>query len=91
MKSRLSPHFIKALDTQVSLLPSQQDFQLILKKSPLRPDNLRQCVHEMVLSFSQEFEVHFPALNSTLLLFKHMKDLALPRKHIFLSGRMCRD
>lgn len=80
MKDRLPPHFIKALDSQVSFLSCREVFGLIYKQTLLKPDDLRQCIHNLVLIYDQEFDVRFPALNSTLLLFRHVKDLALPRE-----------
>ncbi len=56
-------------------------------KSPLEPDHLRKAIHNLSLFYRHHFELVFPPLNAPLLLYKHMRDLAVPSKRqaAFLS------
>ncbi|KAL9627709.1 MAG: hypothetical protein Q9204_006384, partial [Flavoplaca sp. TL-2023a] len=61
-KDRLPATYLMALDT----------------KSTLEADDLRRTIHELSLFHHQHFDMAFPALNHTLVLFKHVRCLALP-------------
>lgn len=62
MKKRLPAEYVKALDTT----------------SPLAFDHLRRAIHQTCLLCQHHFKLELPPLNSPLLLYKHVKDLALP-------------
>ncbi|KAL9058873.1 MAG: hypothetical protein Q9206_001727 [Seirophora lacunosa] len=62
MREKLPARYLAALDTQ----------------SILEPDDLRKTVHELSLLYSDPIGLTLPALNYPLLLFKHIRDLALP-------------
>lgn len=58
-------------------LPSE--FLLVLDTtSALEPDQLGKAVHNLGLFYRHHFAISLPPLNAPLLLFKHIKDLALP-------------
>ncbi|KAL8911200.1 MAG: hypothetical protein Q9171_003606 [Xanthocarpia ochracea] len=61
-RERLPPLYLNALDTT----------------SILRADDLRKTVHELSLFYSQKFKMNFPVLNHPLVLFRHVRSLALP-------------
>lgn len=62
MKRRLPAEYVKALDTT----------------SPLAFDHLRQAIHQTCLLCQHHFKLELPPLNTPLLLYRHVKDLALP-------------
>ncbi|KAI4144159.1 MAG: hypothetical protein LQ341_002715 [Variospora aurantia] len=62
MREKLPARYLAALDSQ----------------SILEPDDLRKTVHELSLFYSDPIGLTLPALNYPLLLFKHIRDLALP-------------
>ena len=62
MKKRLPAEYVKALDTT----------------SPLAFDHLRRAIHQTCLLFQHHFKLDMPPLNTPLLLYKHVNDLALP-------------
>jgi RNA polymerase I-specific transcription initiation factor RRN7 len=49
-------------------------------RSQLKGSSIYNSVLEMVEFYNLQFEMVFPALNSPLLIYKHMKDLGLPSK-----------
>ena len=49
-------------------------------REPLKGEALHKAVSKLIQFYHLEFEMIFPALNFPLLLFKHMRNLALPRK-----------
>ena len=66
MKKRLPAEFMLALDTAF----------------PLKRDQLRKAIHNICLLYQKHFQLEFPTLNMPLLLYRHVRDLALP-VHIF--------
>ncbi|KAI9880099.1 MAG: Pol I core factor CF [Pleopsidium flavum] len=62
MREKLPGHYLGALDT----------------RSVLKSDHLHNSVVELVLIYNREFGMSFPALNHPLLLFKYIKELAIP-------------
>ncbi|KAL8774009.1 MAG: hypothetical protein Q9194_004160 [Teloschistes cf. exilis] len=44
----------------------------------LKADDIRKTVQELTVLYNHHFQVTLPALNHPLLLFKHIRDLALP-------------
>jgi RNA polymerase I-specific transcription initiation factor RRN7 len=52
-------------------------------RAPLKGVSIYSAVMELVEFYHLHFEMIFPPLNSPLLLFKHMKELALPSKLCF--------
>ncbi|KAH0538054.1 hypothetical protein FGG08_005316 [Glutinoglossum americanum] len=60
-----------------SRLPAQ-GFGALDTRSVLKPDQLQRAVRELVLYYHREFGILFPAINSPLLSFKYIRDLALP-------------
>ncbi|KAI4117473.1 MAG: hypothetical protein LQ345_002287 [Seirophora villosa] len=70
MREKLPARYLAALDTQ----------------SILEPDDLRKTVHELSLLYSDPIGLILPALNYPLLLFKHIRDLALPL-HLYPAVR----
>lgn len=62
MKQRLPAQYLRALDTT----------------SPLEPDNLRKTIHNLSLFYTYHFELVFPPLNFSLLLYKQIRNLSLP-------------
>ncbi|KAI4202247.1 MAG: hypothetical protein LQ350_002631 [Teloschistes chrysophthalmus] len=62
MKDKLPATYLVALDTQAIL----------------KPDDIRKTVHELAVLYNHHFQVTLPILNHPLLLFKHIRDLALP-------------
>lgn len=60
-------------------LPSQ--FHAALEtRAILKGANLHGAVLEMVEFYNNYLDMVFPPLNVPLLLYKHVRDLALPRK-----------
>lgn len=49
-------------------------------RAPLKEATLYGTVLELVDFYHAQFEMIFPPLNSSLLLFKHVRDLGLPSK-----------
>ena len=81
MKQKLPAEYLKALDTTVRPLDLCPIFnQLTLSKSPLEPDHLRKAIHSLSLFYRHHFELVLPPLNTPLLLYKHIRDLAIPGK-----------
>jgi len=66
MRSRLPAHFHYALEIH----------------APLKGSAIYSSVTELVEFYHLHFEMVFPALNTPLLLIKHMKDLGLPSKSL---------
>ncbi|KAL9581434.1 MAG: hypothetical protein Q9212_003898 [Teloschistes hypoglaucus] len=62
MKDKLPATYLAALDTQAIL----------------KADDIRKTVHELTVLYNHHFQVTLPVLNHPLLLFKHIRDLALP-------------
>lgn len=62
MKLHLPSHFHAALEI----------------RSVLKGSDLHGAVLEHIEFYNLHFEMVFPALNSPLLIFKHVRDLALP-------------
>ena len=46
--------------------------------SPLAPDHLRKAVHNLCLLYQHHFAMQFAPLNGPPLIFKYVKDLAMP-------------
>lgn len=53
----------------------------------LQPDALHTSVVRLVLIYSRELGVSFPSLNHPLILFKYIKELALPCMPVTLLFR----
>jgi RNA polymerase I-specific transcription initiation factor RRN7 len=68
-----------------SRLPSQ-GFGALDTRSVLKPDQLQRAVRELLLYYHREFGISFPAVNSPLLSFKYVKELALPLD-IYLAAK----
>lgn len=68
MRTKLPAHFHSALEIHAPLMGSAIYF----------------AVMELVEFYNLHFEMVFPALNLPLLLFKHMGNLRLPSKSLFL-------
>lgn len=64
MRARLPAYYLSALEI----------------RAPLRRDDLHKAVLELIISYKQRFDFVFPPLNAPLILFKHVRDLGLPRK-----------
>lgn len=64
MKSHLPPKYYSALET----------------RSSLRRGRLQQCIGELILNFTTNFNILFPPLNTPLTIFRFVKDLCLPCK-----------
>lgn len=64
MRSKLPGYFYSALEI----------------RAPLNGAKLGGTVLELVEFYNLHFEMVFPRLNYPLLLFKHVRDLGLPRK-----------
>ena len=62
MKGRLPAEYLLALDTT----------------SPLKAGYLRKTIHNTCLLYHHHFQLDFPPLNMPLLLYKHIRGLALP-------------
>ena len=62
MKRRLPAGYILALDTT----------------TPLKPGHLRKAIHNTCLLYHHHFQLDLPPLNTPLLLYKHVRDMALP-------------
>ncbi|KAJ9209740.1 hypothetical protein DTO166G4_8649 [Paecilomyces variotii] len=62
MRDRLPQEYMGALDT----------------RRLLRAEHLHRLVLELALLYNKRFGVTFPALNSPLILFNHIKQLSLP-------------
>ena len=58
----MPPEYMMALDTT----------------APLAPDHLRKAVHNLCLLYRHHFATQFAPLNSPLISFKYVRDLALP-------------
>ena len=48
--------------------------------TPLRADDVRRVVHRLGLFYMREFKISFPPLNYHLLLYRFVRELALPGK-----------
>lgn len=48
--------------------------------STLEPDSVQRIVHRLGMFYMRQFGIAFPALNFHLLLYKHIRELALPSK-----------
>jgi len=64
MRAKLPPHFHAALEL----------------KTPLKGEVIYGKVKGLVEFFFSQFEMIFPPLNVSLLLYKHVRDLGLPGK-----------
>jgi RNA polymerase I-specific transcription initiation factor RRN7 len=64
MRTRLPPYYYAALEI----------------RAQLRGSSLYRTVLQLVEFFNVQFEMVFPPLNAPLLIFKHIRDLGLPRK-----------
>lgn len=62
MLSHLPAQYIAALEPRAALRPGQLQFKVI----------------SLIAMFKRDFEIPFPALNSSLIAFKHIKNLCLP-------------
>ncbi|KFX90695.1 hypothetical protein V490_06322 [Pseudogymnoascus sp. VKM F-3557] len=62
MRSHLPPKYYSALET----------------RSSLRRGRLQQCIGELMLNFTTNFNILFPPLNTPLLIFRFVKELCLP-------------
>lgn len=62
MKSHLPAQYIAALEP----------------RAVLKPDRLQEKVLNLVVSLKRDYEIQFPPLNASLLMFKHVKSLCLP-------------
>jgi RNA polymerase I-specific transcription initiation factor RRN7 len=70
MRTRLPAYYVAALESR-SVPPG---------------DRLHNVVLELIISFKQRFDFGFPALNAPLLMFKHVRELCLPRESQFQSN-----
>lgn len=50
-------------------------------RAPLKGDSLNRSVLQLVRFFAKEFELVVPPINAPVLLYKHVRDLALPGRH----------
>jgi RNA polymerase I-specific transcription initiation factor RRN7 len=64
MKSHLPPKYYSALET----------------RSSLKRGRLQQCIGELMVSFTTNFNIVFPPLNTPLIIFRLVKELCLPCK-----------
>lgn len=64
MRLHLPARFLTALET----------------KSTLKRGRIQKVVMEMAIRFRTNFELVLPPLNAPLVMFKHVKELCLPRK-----------
>ena len=48
----------------------------------MKPEDLCNSIHRLILFYDQEFRLKLPALNYPLILFRHVKHLALPREFL---------
>ncbi|KFY28860.1 hypothetical protein V493_02711 [Pseudogymnoascus sp. VKM F-4281 (FW-2241)] len=62
MKSHLPPKYYSALET----------------RSSLRRGRLQQCIGELMVNFTTNFNILFPPLNAPLIIFRFVKELCLP-------------
>jgi hypothetical protein len=60
-------------------LPAQY-YVALESRSPLTIGDLHQAVKEMAVKFNLVHGLVIPALNTPLIMFKHVKELALPRQ-----------
>ena len=51
---------------------------ILYLQSPLEPDHLRKTIHNLSLFYTYHFELVFPPLNFSLLLYKQIRNLSLP-------------
>jgi RNA polymerase I-specific transcription initiation factor RRN7 len=73
MRSKLPPHFHSALEI----------------RAPLKEAALHSTVIGLLELFLIQFEMAFPPLNISLLLFKHVRDLGLPGMRSLTPGKSC--
>jgi hypothetical protein len=71
MRRHLPAHFYSALEIH----------------SPLKGPAIHAAVIELVEFYHVQLEMVFPALNYPLLIYKHMRDMALPSNSPILVGR----
>ena len=74
MKKRLPAELLLALDTTF----------------PLKPDHLRRAIHNTCLFYQVRFQLGIPPLNTPLLLYRHVRDLALPVHMFEAVGKIAR-
>ena len=60
-----------------SHLPAQY-IAALSPRSILQPDRLTETILKLIISFKRDSDISLPPLNSSLLTFKHVKNLALP-------------
>lgn len=81
MREQLPGHYLGALDTKVGIGGPWKLVcvsLLMYLQSILQPDALHTSVVRLVPIYSRELGISFPSLNHPLLLFKYIKELALP-------------
>lgn len=61
----------------LSHLPAQY-IAALEPRSILHPDRLQERLLSLTVSLKRNYEIEFPPLNASLLIFKHVKDLCLP-------------
>lgn len=62
-------------------LPGSYQRALIVKHATLQGGELHQAVLELVLEYHVNLDLAFPALNTTLLLFHYVRELAVPGEY----------
>ena len=73
--------FIRAIRFVPAIIKEKlpPEYSLILDTtSALEPDQIGKAVRNLGLFYRHHFAINLPPLNAPLLLFKHIKDLALP-------------
>lgn len=70
MRAHLPPKYYSALET----------------RSSLRRGRLQQCIGELMINFTTNFNIVFPPLNTPLIIFRLVKELCLPCTSLLLSN-----
>ena len=84
MTARLPAIYHVALDTKVcavcALRPKGDVHSIDIPQAIPAGDQFHRAVADLAVLYNREFGVTFPPINSPLLLFSYIKQLALPRK-----------
>lgn len=81
MKNKLPPEFLARLDVNVSFhMIIASETQLTHHKRIPKIEQLHRGFLDIALYYQRSFGLALPPLNSSLLLYRHIKRLAIPSK-----------
>ena len=96
MRDKLPPEFLGILDIIVSLLLFLQEVSFSQKevltghKHFPKVELLHHGIRDLALFYQERFHIKLPPLNSPLLLYRHIKRLAIPsRRNLKFLSQFC--